>query len=291
MIHKSVSGRKKRGFTLIELLVVIAIIAILAAILFPVFARARENARRSSCQSNLKQIGLGILQYAQDFDERFMPGANNMSQSGAGWGTQVQPYVKSIQIFRCPSDPYVQAPYFPYGAAYLPSTFSYFYNNNFAGGFQYDKGYVATPGAPGLNLSQVNVPTRTVMVWECAIGYWYPTCTREVGCNSGLGEATSPAANGNEYGGTPAVPATGQLSGGIGAGTTISGVGSKPRHFDGANYLAADGHVKYFRPEVISAGRNHWDNGNMAQLTSNPSKAEGAEYSGADAHALTMSAR
>ena len=62
--------RQKRGFTLIELLVVVAIIGILAAILFPVFARARENARRASCQSNLKQIGLGIAQYTQDYDER-----------------------------------------------------------------------------------------------------------------------------------------------------------------------------------------------------------------------------
>src|SRR5205809_4233116 len=65
-----VQERTRRAFTLIELLVVIAIIAILAAILFPVFSRARENARRASCQSNLKQIGLGFLQYAQDYDER-----------------------------------------------------------------------------------------------------------------------------------------------------------------------------------------------------------------------------
>src|SRR5687767_6194063 len=62
---------RKSGFTLIELLVVIAIIAILAAILFPVFARARENARRASCQSNLKQVGLGFVQYTQDYDERY----------------------------------------------------------------------------------------------------------------------------------------------------------------------------------------------------------------------------
>src|SRR5690606_6779733 len=72
--HISENSGAKRGFTLIELLVVIAIIAILAAILFPVFARARENARRASCQSNLKQIGLGLMQYTQDYDERLPAG-------------------------------------------------------------------------------------------------------------------------------------------------------------------------------------------------------------------------
>ncbi len=97
--------RIKRGFTLIELLVVIAIIAILAAILFPVFARARENARRTSCQSNLKQIGLGFIQYTQDYDETFMPDRYNINAVGAaGWPTMLQPYLKSRQIFRCPSD-------------------------------------------------------------------------------------------------------------------------------------------------------------------------------------------
>jgi prepilin-type N-terminal cleavage/methylation domain-containing protein/prepilin-type processing-associated H-X9-DG protein len=95
---------RKQGFTLIELLVVIAIIAILAAILFPVFARARENARRSSCQSNLKQIGLGILQYAQDYDETMTPGYQNGSGNVGPWHGLIQPYVKSIQIFRCPSN-------------------------------------------------------------------------------------------------------------------------------------------------------------------------------------------
>jgi len=97
----------KKGFTLIELLVVIAIIAILAAILFPVFGRARENARRSSCQSNLKQIGLGIVQYTQDFDEA-MPinsyGYVNASTNPGDWMDVVQPYVKNYQIFKCPSD-------------------------------------------------------------------------------------------------------------------------------------------------------------------------------------------
>ena len=95
--------KTKKGFTLIELLVVIAIIAILAAILFPVFARARENARRSSCSSNIKQIGLGFQQYIQDYDEKYpqiRAGANNAS----GWAIQMQPYLKSSQIFQCPSE-------------------------------------------------------------------------------------------------------------------------------------------------------------------------------------------
>lgn len=93
--------RGRKGFTLIELLVVIAIIAILAAILFPVFARARENARRASCSSNLKQIGLGIMQYTQDYDETY-PVRDNAA-SGT-WAQTIQPYVKSTQLFKCPSN-------------------------------------------------------------------------------------------------------------------------------------------------------------------------------------------
>ena len=93
-------GKKfKSGFTLIELLVVIAIIAILAAILFPVFGRARENARRSSCQSNLKQIGLGIAQYTQDYDEKYLP----QDATQRTFAHILQPYIKSKQIFVCPS--------------------------------------------------------------------------------------------------------------------------------------------------------------------------------------------
>ncbi len=98
------SLKKGSGFTLIELLVVIAIIAILAAILFPVFGRARENARRSSCQSNLKQIGLGMMQYTQDHDERF-PFARPIDRANTvNWGKAIFPYVKSTQLFACPSN-------------------------------------------------------------------------------------------------------------------------------------------------------------------------------------------
>ena len=104
----------RRGFTLIELLVVIAIIAILAAILFPVFAKAREKARQSSCLSNVKQIILGVLQYCQDYDERLPLGTSYWYAPGGGgaatradplgWFDCLQPYVKNAQIFACPSD-------------------------------------------------------------------------------------------------------------------------------------------------------------------------------------------
>jgi prepilin-type N-terminal cleavage/methylation domain-containing protein/prepilin-type processing-associated H-X9-DG protein len=95
----------RRGFTLIELLVVIAIIAILAAILFPVFAKAREKARQTSCLSNLKEIALASLMYAQDYDERLPLAAMYFNAPDfMVWMYVIQPYVKNIQIFTCPSD-------------------------------------------------------------------------------------------------------------------------------------------------------------------------------------------
>lgn len=117
-MHTSPFSRRRFAFTLIELLVVIAIIAILAAILFPVFARARENARRTSCASNMKQIGLGMAQYQQDYDEKVVPyrvQVPNPYAPNANLGTSttpvtfhnqlLNPYIKSDQVWLCPSNP------------------------------------------------------------------------------------------------------------------------------------------------------------------------------------------
>lgn len=139
MKYSHQTTRRAGGFTLIELLVVIAIIAILAAILFPVFARARENARRSACQSNLKQIGLGIHQYTQDYDERLpLEVAGEAADysvlaanySNVNYVALIQPYVKNWQVFKCPSaTPATSAGYVPTGdsnTSYAPNQVLFF---------------------------------------------------------------------------------------------------------------------------------------------------------------------
>jgi prepilin-type N-terminal cleavage/methylation domain-containing protein/prepilin-type processing-associated H-X9-DG protein len=156
--RENLSRDNKIGFTLIELLVVIAIIAILAAILFPVFARARENASRASCQSNMKQMCLGIMQYVQDYDERFPKAGGDGTTGGScsaysammplSWPMAAQPYVKSTQIFKCPSD--TRVPNF---------TCSYGYNQQLG---------VFSATLPPVSIAEVNQSSKVVMWYEDA---------------------------------------------------------------------------------------------------------------------------
>jgi prepilin-type N-terminal cleavage/methylation domain-containing protein/prepilin-type processing-associated H-X9-DG protein len=172
------SKSKSNGFTLIELLVVIAIIAILAAILFPVFAKAREKARQTTCMNNQKQIALGIIQYVQDYDEWFPCGNNagigtSPTSHGGGWQDQVYPYVKSANAYICPDQALVN------GAT---PVVSYAMNENLA-----DNGQAT---AATLTQNQVTAPSKTVLISEIS------NCSNASAPGVNPGEAILPPANG-----------------------------------------------------------------------------------------------
>ncbi len=192
MFEAIASGRLKRGFTLIELLVVIAIISILAAILFPVFARARENARRSSCVSNLKQMGLGFMMYSQDFDEHMpnafntypssgayrMPNGNPASAAAQPWYSLIYPYLKNWQLLNCPSahtDLYYAGGYnittFPYSYNYLSPAFSSSAcNNTYNCGVSLGPSNNVTGTNAGASLSAIEDAAGTIAVTEGSKG-------------------------------------------------------------------------------------------------------------------------
>jgi prepilin-type N-terminal cleavage/methylation domain-containing protein/prepilin-type processing-associated H-X9-DG protein len=225
MQHKT-DTEKRKGFTLIELLVVIAIIAILAAILFPVFARARENARRASCQSNLKQIGLGFAQYTQDYDEKYPPfnfvyDASQATRKYYYYWNSIHPYIKSTQIWACPSNSsgtFSSAGYIADGVFKDTDNISYTYNS----------------ALHGQALAAVESPAEVFVSWDVQPGYawsgWAYSASYNV-TNPAIGETIDydPTRNGDR-------------------GRTPDGKPNSPsysRHLEGDNYLFADGHVKW----------------------------------------------
>jgi prepilin-type N-terminal cleavage/methylation domain-containing protein/prepilin-type processing-associated H-X9-DG protein len=217
-----------RGFTLIELLVVIAIIAILAAILFPVFARAREQARKASCQSNLKQIGLAITMYTQDYDETY-PLSNMGYGTSSYWYNILQPYVKNLQVFVCPSAGKIQNS----GGYGWNICGTHYVGNASAGtnpgnGFGWYPDHWETPTLSYLKLSSIQEPSSTIIVGDPnSVGY------------SSNGLYLYP----NSYDYIPVLHG-GQVGPFNGGGTLSS-------HEGGGNYVFTDGHVKYLSASFL----------------------------------------
>jgi prepilin-type N-terminal cleavage/methylation domain-containing protein/prepilin-type processing-associated H-X9-DG protein len=205
----------RSAFTLIELLVVIAIIAILAAILFPVFARARENARRTSCMSNLKQINLGWMQYIQDYDEQMPEYARgSVASNPGGVFESLQPYLKSVQIFQCPSES--TGPKDPGVSGYTDYALNLWVGY---GGAYNSAGSLAVVDSPSLVVNFMDYSTSTGRTWF----------TGEYGHNC--------VSSGQEC--TP------------GLATLATSFGL--RHLDGINYAFVDGHVKWFKSQQVGS--------------------------------------
>ena len=251
--------RCRRAFTLIELLVVIAVIALLAAILFPVFARARENARRTSCLSNLKQIGLAVMQYVQDYDEKYPSGELTPFLGGyiggTGWAGDLFPYTKSVQIFKCPSETFVPADA-------TDSAISYACNLNM---MRSDDGATQGCGAGALGIgsasSKLSASSRTVLLLEVsgiAAKLSQPNHEGTGAASTGMAGWSSPVTEGYAIRVTASATGgtfqTGYLGGrgNIGSASNMFTSSAEGHHLSGANYLMADGHAKWYRGDAVS---------------------------------------
>ena len=263
--------QRKSGFTLIELLVVIAIIAILAAILFPVFATAREKARQTSCSSNLKQLGLAFVQYVQDYDETWPQGLGGY---GIGWAGQIYPYAKSKGVFQCPDDSNQQNSLTACASCTHATPVSYGYNRN-----------LASPNSttvPAIN-SNITSVSRTVVLFELwdqlvdltdSVGTGEIESATAVGLPSPFGyQATASSPPGNDgisyyaYYATgiftnPGVPLTVATTATPTQGQASAAVGV---HSMGSNFLFADGHVKWLYGNKISSGIDNGTDGSCTQ--------------------------
>lgn len=279
--------KEVKAFTLIELLVVIAIIAILAAILFPVFAQAREKARAITCISNLKQLGLAVAQYNQDYDDTMPNGCNPWGEE-TGWAWQIYPYVKSVGVFQCPDDNSI-------GDKYGESkSTSYGINSNINEAMI----NLATKTGPpnpipgGASLAKFGAPASTVLLFEVQNvayddvsafgGTFSATNVEYTGGYSGYGNydneyygmspsgdgrgAISDAGGGVDPDGTNGGPTAADCNGPCLKYATGYLLGSYPgpqfttaqgRHQGGSNFLMADSHAKWLRGSQVGAGINN----------------------------------
>ena len=257
----------RKGFTLVELLVVITILGLLAALLFPVFVKAREDGRRTACQSNERQLGLAVFQYLADNDEKFPSEGGARMWIGDEWISQCFPYFGSAALLLCPDD--VTEGYLPsyppgypgYPGPTFPMRYpdSYGINSNVMGWASARKAATA--------LGELAAPARTTLLFEVEND---DASVVPVGPDELNGSATGNGAD--DCGGyAPDQPATYPCgtagndptkrvplyaTGNIGGRALNGGAGSLPRHADGANYLACDGHVKWLRPDRVSGGHS-----------------------------------
>jgi prepilin-type N-terminal cleavage/methylation domain-containing protein/prepilin-type processing-associated H-X9-DG protein len=236
---------RRRGFTLIELLVVIAIIAILAAILFPVFAQARDKARQSACLSNMKQLALGVMLYTQDYDETLPKGYHALPNGGSfPWPLAVAPYVKNTAIYRCPSDrrPMPVKGWLP---GYMQKGFDDF-SLSIIGNYN-----VLPPwDLDSVRLAEFPEPARAIALCDMRDLNAFPGWQGQWGVLPFHATIRRGLYGSQLLTGKQVLSALDQCE----AGKTPTGEGSKfaprvatRRHTGGENYIFADGHAKWMR--------------------------------------------